>query len=335
MPLYRFAHHSGRIEAPFPLVLSAEALCTYSYFNPEIFSADTALPDMFEHTIRLLCISHAQPCPTLYAAHRHFPKERKPNNKVILACSGGLDSVYQAICLKEKGYDVTLFHVKNLNYYTNGKEEVITEDIAKALDMPLLSARFIADTRKDNPFRKYWSENSFKDMLFYSMMIDYAYLNDIYNISSGDDLSLDISKAVVGVNLSDAKQITETFMSDLKRYYVFNFIPTEQNHKGIRLQKLQEHGLLDKYYSCVNPGRFNQQNHKRIESCFGVELYHYNCGLCRKCAFHNLLRHYYLNEEFSPEFIDFCWDKIANGADNVFFNKKLPLEQRIKNLYEY
>ena len=65
------------------------------------------------------------------------------------------------------------------------------------------------------------------------------------------------------------------------------------------------------------------------------ELEKWNCGVCRKCAYHSLLRHYFLDEQFPREFVDFCWKKICNGADYEFFKPELPLEKRIQNLYDY
>ena len=35
----------------------------------------------------------------------------RENKRVLLAFSGGLDSVYQALILREHGYEVVLFHV--------------------------------------------------------------------------------------------------------------------------------------------------------------------------------------------------------------------------------
>ena len=105
--------------------------------------------------------------------------------------------------------------------------------------------------------------------------------------------------------------------------------------KAQRLNKLLTNGCINDFYSCVNPGRFNQSNHDRIEKKYNVKIEKWNCGVCRKCAFHSLLRHYYLREEYNKEFIDFCWNKICIGADYEFFKPSLPLETRIYNLVNY
>ena len=332
-----YTNQAGTVEMPVDvnLFFTKPALDLYQHFNPERFDENRVLPNVFFNAVNVICNAHEQPYVNEFEPFPDTMRTVHENNKTLSACSGGLDSVYQAISLRQKGYDVTLFHVKNMNFYANGKEALVVEELAKKLGFPLVEANFKANVKKDNPYRKFWSENSFKDMLFYSMMLDYAYEEGIYNLSSGDDFGLDISKAVVGTNLSDAKQVTEAFIKDVSKYQEFEFIPTPQIHKGERLKTLETNGLLDDFYSCVNPGRFNKLNHDRVQAKFDVNLYKYNCGMCRKCAFHNLLRHYYMNEPFNQAFIDHCWERITVGADRVFFDTRLPLEERIKNLYEY
>ena len=168
------------------------------------------------------------------------------------------------------------------------------------------------------------------------MMLDYCIENNIGYISSGDDLRLDIKDAIVGTNIADAYQVNKPLFENFKKYFNLEFIPVDRNiDKGQRIKYLQDKNALDMFYSCVNPGRFNQSNHNRINKKYNIQMEKWNCGVCRKCAFHSLLRYYYLNENYPQEFIDFCWEKICVGADYEFFKPTLPMEQRIKNLIEY
>ena len=324
----------GKLECPAKPILSREAFNVYKRLNPEHFD-DLYTFEWFKQCLELLIQAHHQNAK-VYVMPKHLDYLRlSDNNRVLLAFSGGLDSVYQAFRLKEEGYDVCLFHCKNMNYYTNGQEAKRVEEFAKKYNFNIVYGKMTTNW-KATKYKKFWKENSWKDMLFYSMMFDYCIENDIRYISSGDDLRLSINDAVVGTNLSDARELTLAYVDGIRELSNVNFLFVDsKEHKGKRLAKLIEKGALDDYYSCVNPGKFNQLNHNRVEARFGVKLEQYNCGVCRKCAFHNLLRHYYLGENFNPEFIDFCWNKIANGADNVFFNEKLTLEERIKNLYNY
>lgn len=326
---------AGTISCPHKINIANYALKHYANFNQERFSSVVPTNFLFKETIEAIYEAHNQIIDTQVVSNiQAAPMVR--NNKVLVAFSGGLDSMYQVLYLKEQGYEVILYHVANVNYYTNGKEKLVCEQFAEKFNLPLIISTFKQNTKKDNPYRKYWRENSFKNTLIYSMMLDYCLDKTISNISCGDDLRLDIKDAVVGTNIADAKQITIPFVKAVKTLFNIGWLFVDHNvDKAQRIKKLMEYGCLDLFYSCVNPGRFNQSNHERIQKKFNVQMEQYNCGVCRKCAFHSLLRHYYLGEEYNKEFIDFCWNKICIGADYEFFKPSLPMEIRIKNLIEY
>lgn len=331
-----YTNEAGTIVLPY-IKYSKYALDVYRDLNPEKFTNPLVILPLFNSCLRVIENKHNQNVAHVFL--NDLGKEYiEPNKKVLLAFSGGLDSAYQALWLREQGYDVTLFHVKNMNYYTNGKEYQVVQDFATHFDFKVVYAEFKQNT-KDGPYKKFWRENSFKNTLLYCMMYDYCIENNISNISSGDDLRLDIKDTVVGTNVADAWQVTTEFFKWLNIKYIgINGNTTHGDstiHKGIRLKLMKEKDAYDYFYSCVNPGRFNQSNHKRIENKFGVKLEKWNCGVCRKCAYHSLLRHYFLDEQFPQEFVDFCWEKICNGADYEFFKPELPLEKRIQNLYDY
>ena len=327
-----YINDAGTINLNCYLQNSINALDIYKYTNPQHFEDNIPVNILFDDSLREIYNIHNQKYNPVIV--QPIPLQIQTNKKVLLAFSGGLDSVYQAFILRES-YDVTLFHVKNMNYYTNGKEYQVCEEFSKTYNFPIVYAQFKQNT-KNNTYKKYWKENSFKNLLLYSMMLDYCIDNTISNISSGDDLRLDIKDAVVGTNIADAFQVTLPFMKRIKEYYNIDFIPTNGNiDKAQRIQKLKEYNALDMFYSCVNPGRFNQSNHNRINKKYNIQMEKWNCGVCRKCAFHSLLRYYYLNENYPQEFIDFCWEKICVGADYEFFKPSLPMEQRIKNLIAY
>ena len=334
----QYTTNAGTIITKHTLNLSKEALNLYTIFNKHYFDKELSLDELFINSVMKIYEAHKQ--ADYYKFHVNYNYENQyrfnDNKTIVLAFSGGLDSAYQALTLREQGYNVILYHVKNMNYYTNGKEFQIVNQFSAHFEFPLVISHFKQNNLKENQERKYWQENSFKNILLYSIIIDYCIDSKVKNISCGDDLRLDIKDAVIGTNIADARQITKPFVENVKHTTGIDFIFVDHNiNKAQRLKKLQQYDALDLFYSCVNPGRFNQSNHKRIQKKFNVNLEPYNCGVCRKCAFHSLLRHYYLDKKYPREFIDFCWDKIANGADNKFFNKELSLEERIKNLIEY
>ena len=260
-----------------------------------------------------------------------------PNSMVVLlAFSGGLDSVYQALKLRDRGYAVRLFHVKNMNFYSNGQEYKAAKNFAKDFSFELIEAS-MSPIKDAGEYKKYWKENPFKNEVFYSMMLDYAAENGINNISSGDDLRLQIEDAVPDTNFSDIGEFTSLFMEGASEVYKnFHFLPIIKANKAERLKFLKEKNALDYYYSCVGAGRLQMFLNKKNSAKYGVKLDKLSCGCsCRKDSFHILLKYYFLNEVYPQEFIDKCWDCIAKGADAVFFNKSIPLEKRIQNLIDY
>lgn len=331
----KYKNLAGTIDIPCYINYSKIALDIYGYLNPQNFYETIVIEKFMEDSLREIYKIHKQeytPIIKSYVYNPIFTIE----DKVLLAFSAGLDSMYQAFQLRDKGFNVILFHCKNMNYYSNGKEYEACINFVNKYNFPLVECSIKANNKKDNPYRKYWKENSFKNILLYTMMLDYCLENNIGYISSGDDLRLDIKDAIVGTNIADAYQVNKPLFDNFKKYFNLEFIPVDKNiDKARRIKYLQEKGAIDMFYSCVNPGRFNQSNHNRINKKYNIQMEKWNCGVCRKCAFHSLLRYYYLNENYPQEFIDFCWGKICIGADYEFFKPTLPLEQRIKNLIEY
>lgn len=159
-------------------------------------------------------------------------------------------------------------------------------------------------------------------------------------VSLGDDFDLKLKDAVPGVNLTDAEEVTKSFLEASGRYVEgIEFIPISKGEdKSKRLEKMFSYGLEDLYYSCVQSGRFNKSLRKKMQDKFGVALLGNNCGCCRKCCMHNLLMHYSGMHKFPDAFVAHCWEKMHSTgckADYEFFKPDLPLEKRIENLFGY
>lgn len=310
----------------------------YKNFNKEHFS-DIEVEKPFLKFVKTVVTKHNQKCSI--KSKTIDLKVNIPNNKkVVLGFSAGLDSCFQALRLKKKGYDVSLFFVKNLNTYENGQALKAAYIFSEKTKIPLVVANFKKNFDKDNPYRQYWAENPIKNQLILAMMCDYCVDNDISNISLGDDFSLGIDDAVVGTNVTDAKEVTKTFLKGLSKLCNINFIPINKKYdKGYRLEFLKNKKLLDTYYSCVSPGRFNKKLHTNNILKYNVkDLPNYNCGSCRKCALHWLLLKNLKLVKKNKEFEKHCWEILYNtkyNADAFLFSPNIPKKQRIKNLFEY
>ena len=274
---------------------------------------------------------------------KHIERNERLCKDVLLGFSAGLDSVYQAILLKENGHNVHLFFARNINTYENGQSWKYAEQIASKLGLDLLAMTVKKDMRKGenaNEFRQSWPENPIKNQLIMSVMADICIERNWSMISLGDDFDLALDKSVPGVNTTDAKEVTCAFLDGLKKHVDgIEFLKIPDGHdKSVRLQKIIDYGLQDLYYSCVQAGRLNKYMRKLTQDKYGVTLFGNNCGKCRKCCMHDLILHYTGKLVFPDAFIDDCWKKMYTtgcNADYEFFKPELPLEERIANLFSY
>lgn len=305
-----------------------EAMNVYKYLNKKTFEAFTTI-NLFKPVLDVIFNLYKQsPKVTYFEAQK--PVFVSSGKSVLVACSSGLDSVYQALYLRNQGYDVTLLHLENCNYYTNGLEKKVFLEFAKRFNFKYFMPKI--SPKQKSEYKKEWQENSFKNFLIYSLSLVYMLKNNIHCLSSGDDLRLDISEAMPGTNDGDSHQETEAFMQARG----IDFIPVKSNiNKAMRLAYIRECGAGDYYISSVGPGRLNQMLHNKYEKEFNVKLDKYNAASDRKDCMHILLDKYYNHIDIPKALEDRCWEKVSKGADNVFFDKKISLRQRIKNLIEY
>lgn len=315
----------------------------YENFNKEHFDDVVICPHQMKKFVDCVYEVHGQTYSSFVDNVKHFRciKEDPNSTKVCLGFSGGLDSVYQAFLLKDAGLDVVLFHVKGINTYENGQGTKCCKMFADKFGFEYVEAVISKTIDKNNPYVQFWPENPIKNQLIIAMMMDWCNENNCSHIALGDDLELSIKDAVVGINLTDAREVTMTFLECVDEMLLgYGYVPIGKGmNKRIRLATLKEKGAIDDYYSCVLPGRFNKMTHDKNEKKYGVHLPLHNCGCsCRKCAMHNLIMYYSEMEVYPQDFIDACWRIMwdnAHSADYKFFAPDLPLETRIKNLFEY
>lgn len=323
------------IETRIPLNLSIYALKVYDIMNTstnwDFSTCET--PKEFISVIRLLSnyglsIKKVNSFiePTLYKSITMNIKDNQ-NKKVCLAFSGGLDSVYQALYLREQNYDVYLFHIENMNAYTNGQELKVAREFAKKFNFPLTTIRF------HKTGNKVWQENPFKDFLIYSACIDWCDYNDCNLISSGDDMRLSMKDSVFETNVSDSKEATSEFF---KNFINIKFIPVDATvTKDKRLKYLEKFNARDYYNSCVGPGRLTKYYHNKYEIKYNVKLDAWNCASCRKCCSHIWYDYAFNNKKYPVDLLERCWDKMSVGADATFFKGKKTFEEKKKALLNY
>lgn len=309
-------------------------------FNKEKFDDNLYCYSDFENFINIVYDKYGIKRPYIDSLPFYNEYSVPNNNKVLLGFSGGLDSVAQLLLLKEQNYEVIPYSMFNVNFYENGQGNNSCKRICEKLNISLVQSNFIRCMDNNNPYHKFWNENPIKNQMIMATMIDYCIENGIQNISLGDDLDLNLKDSVNGTNTTDSHEITESFMDGMYNHvHNLKFIPMKKGFNKLeRIKLLMKYGLENEYYSCVLPGKFNQMRHNGNMKKFNIELFGKNCGCsCRKCSHHNLMLHYGNVKSFPDEFINACWKRLGdkNSADYEFFRNDLPLEVRIRNLFEY
>lgn len=323
----------------------------YDNFNKREFDQSVVTYDAFRPLVSLVYKTFGFGEPTFVASqcNKKLVSLVDGTNDVLLAFSGGLDSCYQAIRLKEMGYTVHLFHVKGIHAYEGNMQLKAVESFASKMQMEVIYATWKRKGNAEtNPHYQAWGDNAIKNQLIMALMVDYCAERGWNKISLGDDESISVedSDAKLGINITDCRETQRLFLDGLNRlcdgvkYMGINRgeHSTDAN-KYSRLSLLDAYGCSDAYYSCVGSGRFNRYNHDVCERKYGVRLHKYNCGCyCTKCAIHNLLLHYVGHVGFPVDFVLACWERLWKtrfGNFDGLFGKNVPLDERVKNLLTY
>lgn len=325
--MYSSKSEALKFTANFPLHFSHYANLIYSDLDKHVFKNEICTPKYWNECVQFIINSYHQDSKVIEFEDKTI-FDKQDNNKVVVAFSGGLDSVYQALYLRNNGYDVTLLHVKNMNKYTNGQEAIAAKEFAERFNFNLEIVDYHAVSK-----HKEWNENPFKTSLCYALCLDYCLHTGTRIISSGDDMRLNAVDTDLDNNFGDCREVTELFF---KNFDNITYLPVDDNiHKGLRLEYLSKNNARDYYYSTTTPGRLVKYLHDLNEKKFNVKLDKW-CALSeRKDCMHCLLEYYYSNVNYPEKMIEHCWNKIAIGPDKNFFGKHLSLEKRIQNLVDY
>lgn len=255
------------------------------------------------------------------------------NNKVMLALSGGLDSVYLMHKLKDDGYDVTALHVAGLNKTSSSYEEKYARQAAHDAAVEYVCAKF-------NSPRQAFPDNPFKNQLIMSMMLDIGVKRGIYRYAIGSDWTTPISQAAAGFTVTDSIEVNRAYWDGIKKRFPqaeLIFI-SDDVKKYQRLQMLYDIGALRHVSSCIAPQRFRDSLHKRNQEKYHIALMDGRCGSCYKCAMEYILLVEAGRLQKNEQFYAHCWDTLATSKTSHrpdLFSKTIPITKRLQNLKDY
>ena len=252
---------------------------------------------------------------------------------MLVALSGGLDSVYLMHRLKDEGYEVTAVHVAGLNKQSTTFEENFAQKAAEKAGVKFEKLNFKSPSQV-------FPDNPFKNQLILSMMLDMGIKRGLYRYAIGSDWTTPLKEAVAGFTITDSVEVYREFWNGVKQRFPqaeLVFIP-DNVKKYERLQYLHDKGVLNDVSSCIAPQRFRESLHIKNQQKYGVKLMDGRCGSCYKCAMEYILLAEAGKLPKDKAYYDHCWEVLATSKTAHrpdLFAKTLPFEKRLENLKNY
>jgi hypothetical protein len=262
----------------------------------------------------------------LYAKNNQSPPKLKDsidlpcynieeNKKVLVAISGGHDSLAVAIQLKKDGYEPILFHIPYLNK-AFPRETTIVRSLKDTLGMPLIEFH-IKVTGK-----RFHMETPIKNFFILGAMVDYGVKHNIHNYSFGNsaDEANEVSNSVLGTDYSDSY---EPFI-DLHSFYQYiipNFkqhIPLENTYDAYKILFVENPILIDNISSCMLRDMYLKNVRKANKRKFPkVQLGKYSCGSCRKCVLEYFMVGNLKDEKYDLDYVKKCMETLNKHFKNL------------------
>lgn len=255
------------------------------------------------------------------------------NKKVMVALSGGLDSVYLMHKLIDQGYIVYAVHIAGLNKQSANYETTAAQEAAKQAGAKFIKINFSAP-------KQAFPDNPFKNQMILSMMLDLGIKKGIYRYAVGSDWTTPLKEAVVGFTITDAAEVYKAFWDGVKsRFKQAELVFIQDNEKKYeRLIYLSDKKALDNVSSCISPFRFRASLHEKNEKKYKIRLLKNRCGSCYKCAMEYILLCEAKKISKNAAFYEHSWDVLATSKTAHrpdLFKKSLPFEKKMENLKNY
>lgn len=255
-------------------------LYLFQVTSEEVYPTTLHVPTKeFEEYINILYTRSNQPMPELIVDGIPLINVKDDVNHVVLAFSGGKDSVAHAAFLKDYGMNPILYHIKRINRsYPN--ETNVAHDIANMLQVPIVED-YIQYSGKVSR-----AESPVKNHLILSLIIEYMRQNNLTRCACGTYFDDNLARTPTYFGLSDAYEFYLAFEKGVKSFFP-NFkwlcwFNSEFQAVSYLVHKHPE--LIPHYQSCILPDRYRKNIKAANERKYHIELLPNRCLSCWKCA---------------------------------------------------
>lgn len=233
---------------------------------------------------------------------------------IILAFSGGKDSIASAIKYKNEGYNVFLYHLKHINRSLSD-EFIMAQESAKLLDMPL----YIDEVSMSG--NNIWMEHPMKNMIIANGAISYGVREGIgTNVAFGNYTTSLLEDNVFERCAGDCMDMWDAY-NDIIQRIIPNFkIMANLKNMGETLDIISDHAdLLESSLSCLCRHSLRPFRNNWVKEKFGVSLSKNRCGSCYKCCVEYIYLADHDKIEYSEAYYKYCLEKLylVTRAENT------------------
>lgn len=204
--------------------------------------------------------------------------EYNPKN-IIVCCSGGKDSTATILHYVNCGYNVTLFHVENINRGFYGESQAIQE-IAKKLNLNLIIDRVTLKGYSS------WTEHPMKNIIIANLALSYGVRNKLTTkIAFGNFTTSSLVYADFDTSCGDCPEMWDAYIKIIRRFIPkFRMYISSRNVNTTFKLMSENFELVPETLSCISPYRFRNQFKQRTEKNYNIKLMKNRCGCCWKCC---------------------------------------------------
>lgn len=200
-------------------------------------------------------------------------------NHVVLAFSGGKDSVAHAAFLKDYNFNPTLYYVKHMNRsYPN--ELNVAHDIANMLQCDIIedSLSYSGKVTK--------AESPVKNHLILALIVEYLRQNNLTRCACGTYIEDNLERTSTQYGLSDAYELYLAFEHAVQSFFPnFHWLCWFNSEFQALCYLVNKHPeLIPHYQSCILPDRYRKNIKRLNEQKYHQEFMTNRCLSCWKCA---------------------------------------------------
>ena len=209
-----------------------------------------------------------------------YDKISVENNRNMTVCfSGGKDSTATALYYKNKGYNVTLYHLKGMNK-TYKDEYINCQKVADVLKLPLVVEEIILHGNHS------YTEHPMKNMIIANRALQYSIRNGLgTNIAFGNFTTSSLNNEPFDVCGGDCIEMWQAYEKVIRKIVPKFKMNIPFNDFTDTLRQIILHKEVAKLcQSCIGPYRYRTYLHNNNVKKYGIDIPENRCGSCWKCC---------------------------------------------------